>query len=337
MIVCNPESKTVDYRNSVFLAGPVTDWRDKIIRILMERRFRGTVLNPVVENYSAGLEQTSWEALGMDYAERVLFWIDKTVDTPCFATMFELGRIIRSGKCIVGMPQDNVNEYVQTICGMNDVSVHHTLDGMTNELMAHLSRPRMRFFTSDTHFGIQYVLKNSFRPFRTVDEMDSEMISRWNGKITMNDIVYHLGDFGKAEFVKHLNFSKMILMLGNHERRSTESSKSTRERLRNLEELLLDKRVSVLDSIDLHDSTAGHMFRLVHQPVGNPQSAKTFPNTFYLFGHVHGAAFAKRNGMNVGMDCNNYAPLSLDEMRRKAVEVMAHSDSNWFFDPACHR
>ena len=51
------------------------------------------------------------------------------------------------------------------------------------------------FFTSDLHFGHENVLKMDNRPFKTVDEMDAELIKRWNKKVNKGDIVYVLGDF----------------------------------------------------------------------------------------------------------------------------------------------
>lgn len=50
------------------------------------------------------------------------------------------------------------------------------------------------FFTSDLHFGHENVLRFDSRPFATVEEMDSELIRRWNAKVGRGDLVYVLGD-----------------------------------------------------------------------------------------------------------------------------------------------
>lgn len=60
------------------------------------------------------------------------------------------------------------------------------------------------FFTSDLHFGHENVLRFDNRPFATVEEMDSELIRRWNAKVGRGDLVYVLGDiYGKAETMTH--------------------------------------------------------------------------------------------------------------------------------------
>ena len=50
------------------------------------------------------------------------------------------------------------------------------------------------FFTSDLHFGHENVLRFDNRPFETVEEMDEELINRWNDKVGKGDLVYVLGD-----------------------------------------------------------------------------------------------------------------------------------------------
>ena len=50
------------------------------------------------------------------------------------------------------------------------------------------------FFTADTHFGHENVIQFDKRPFAPADEMDKEMIRRWNNKVDKGDLVYVLGD-----------------------------------------------------------------------------------------------------------------------------------------------
>ena len=50
------------------------------------------------------------------------------------------------------------------------------------------------FFTSDNHFGHERVIQFDGRPFSSVEEMDAEMIRRWNAKVGKGDLVYVLGD-----------------------------------------------------------------------------------------------------------------------------------------------
>ena len=60
----------------------------------------------------------------------------------------------------------------------------------------------MIFITSDTHFGDESIRRYENRPFSSVQEMDEELIRRWNEKVSEDDVVWHLGDFctlGKEE------------------------------------------------------------------------------------------------------------------------------------------
>ena len=78
------------------------------------------------------------------------------------------------------------------------------------------------FFTGDTHFGHRAVIKYGKRPFADVDEMDAEMIRRWNVVVPPNGEVYHLGDVSFRKnaatlaILKRLNGRKHLLE-GNHD------------------------------------------------------------------------------------------------------------------------
>ena len=83
------------------------------------------------------------------------------------------------------------------------------------------------FLTSDTHFGHAGVcrfLRNDgvtkLRPWDTPEEMDEEMVRRWNERVRPTDKVYHLGDVvinRKAlSTLARLNGDK-VLIKGNHD------------------------------------------------------------------------------------------------------------------------
>jgi calcineurin-like phosphoesterase family protein len=80
------------------------------------------------------------------------------------------------------------------------------------------------FFTSDLHFGHTNVLNFDNRPFATVDEMNAEIVRRWNEKVSKDDTVYVLGDMiwkksakDAANVIRSLN-GKIVLIKGNHDR-----------------------------------------------------------------------------------------------------------------------
>lgn len=80
------------------------------------------------------------------------------------------------------------------------------------------------FFTSDNHFGHERVIQFDGRPFSSVEEMDAEMIRRWNAKVGKGDLVYVLGDMiwktrsdEAPNLIKSLN-GQIILIKGNHDR-----------------------------------------------------------------------------------------------------------------------
>ena len=83
------------------------------------------------------------------------------------------------------------------------------------------------FLVSDTHFGHTGVCRftrndgvTKLRPWDSAEEMDEEMIRRWNDRVRPKDKVYHLGDVvinRKAlPILNRLNGDK-VLIRGNHD------------------------------------------------------------------------------------------------------------------------
>ena len=79
------------------------------------------------------------------------------------------------------------------------------------------------FFIADLHFGHKDVIAFDKRPFSSVEEMEAEMIRRWNGRVSEGDHVFVIGDmFGDVntahagEIVRALN-GRIHLIRGNHD------------------------------------------------------------------------------------------------------------------------
>jgi len=161
------------------------------------------------------------------------------------------------------------------------------------------------FFTSDTHFGHNNIIKLSNRPFSSVEEMNEGLIERWNDVVGAEDIVYHLGDFSlknPKQYVERLN-GKINLVFGNHDK---DSRKKTD----------LFENSSEISEIEV----GGQMIVLCHyaMKVWN----KSHYGSWHLYGHSHGSLPDDVNSLSfdVGVDCWNYRPISFDEVADKMKE-----------------
>jgi len=168
------------------------------------------------------------------------------------------------------------------------------------------------FFTSDNHHQHANMIKYESRPFRNVKDMDNQMIEKWNNKVTKNDSVYILGDFafGDADSVSKLldklNGNKYLIK-GNHDY------------------YLKDRDIHrkfgwVKDYYVLKYN--GLKIVLFHYPI-SVWDCKHH-GSIHLFGHVHSNKgnhhpldSVQDNSYNVGVDVNNFEPVSLEEILEK--------------------
>jgi calcineurin-like phosphoesterase family protein len=80
------------------------------------------------------------------------------------------------------------------------------------------------FWVSDLHYGHDRSFILEHRGYKTIQEHDEGIISKWNSVVTNNDVVFNLGDiiFGHdsynrlQELLEKLNFGIMYLSGGNH-------------------------------------------------------------------------------------------------------------------------
>lgn len=167
------------------------------------------------------------------------------------------------------------------------------------------------FFTSDHHFGHANIIKFSNRPFKDVKEMNEEMIRRWNEKISPEDEVYHLGDFGLSKdrdeilnIINRLNGTKYLIQ-GNHEGAALNHRKSFKW-IKDYYELKVK---------DEDCKNGVQRIILFHYAMRVWRS--DFRGTWHLYGHSHGNLPDKKDRLafDIGVDCHDFYPLSYDEVK----------------------
>lgn len=177
------------------------------------------------------------------------------------------------------------------------------------------------FFTGCTHFGHANIIRLANRPFSSVDEMDHELIERWNKTVGKKDIVYHLGDFGYVNreqidrLLPQLNGQK-ILIHGNHddsrviyasgwwyETNYHELNTAESQKLILFHYPIEDWNGRWKGSIHLHCHTHAKNFRNPSLP--NPENS-----ALDLGNRLPGGLACNR--FNVGVDATDFAPVALD-------------------------
>ena len=185
------------------------------------------------------------------------------------------------------------------------------------------------FFTSDTHFGHEHILKFCDRPFKDVEEMNYKLIDNWNKKVPHDGLVFHLGDFawGGYELWKNIRNQlngEIILIKGNHD---IKNMSSTAE-----QELFKYSAWQMLVEIE------GRKVYLNHVPFlcygGTYRDIKGL--VYQLFGHTHSGPGKKGTDIprlqylfptqyDVGVDNNNYEPISWNEVNEKIGKQLLKS------------
>ena len=202
------------------------------------------------------------------------------------------------------------------------------------------------WFTSDQHWGHGKIIQHCSRPFIDVDEMNQQLITRWNSVVQRGDTVYHLGDMfyrcavdDARQIIACLN-GKINLVLGNHD--------GIAQQLR--PHFGWIKEYYELNVEDADALQGKQRIILMHYPLLSWRGSGR--STWSLFGHEHGlftqhAAHAEdmlrqeedgfemlapiemirhivaRNHMlDVGVDVNDFRPISYEEVKAR----MAYKD-----------
>lgn len=170
------------------------------------------------------------------------------------------------------------------------------------------------FLTSDTHFGHTGVCHftnkdgSKMRPWTDPDEMDEEMVRRWNDTVRPKDKVYHLGDVvinrKSLKIMSRLNGDK-VLIRGNHD---IFPDVEYREHFRELRAYhVMDGMI--LSHIPIHEASLGRFGVNIH-------------------GHLHAARVMYRDLFSdeelldtryhcVCVEHTDYTPISFEDVKKR--------------------
>ena len=160
------------------------------------------------------------------------------------------------------------------------------------------------YFTSDQHWGHSRIIDFCNRPFASVHEMNVALTDNWNSVVKKEDTVYHLGDFcfgNPKPYLEKLN-GKIILIRGSH-----------------------DKRIKCFPEVhDLFTIRPKNDITIVLCHYCLRTWDKSHFNSWHLYGHSHGKLPSIGKSHDVGVDCNNFTPISLDQI----IEIMKTKEDN---------
>ena len=160
------------------------------------------------------------------------------------------------------------------------------------------------FVTADLHLFHNNIIKYENRPFRGVEEMNDEIVKRWNNTVSKHDKVFVLGDvsFGgkeeTKEIIERLNGHKTLIM-GNHDRPRS---------ITNFWQYVGFNEVCRYPIIYKEFTV------MTHEPPSYFNEATPFA---YIYGHVHSSDMYKtitKNTACVSMERWDYTPVNIEKI-----------------------
>ena len=143
----------------------------------------------------------------------------------------------------------------------------------------------MIWFTSDTHFGHENMLRLSDRPWSTVAQMNDAMVANINSKVAVDDELYILGDFSfkmtvkeAYELRKSIVCKRVHLLPGNHDKDWTQPAVA--------DAFIVEPSICML-KIDRQKIV------LSHYPMADWQGMSH--GSWHLHGHIHSCGGAYNN------------------------------------------
>lgn len=159
------------------------------------------------------------------------------------------------------------------------------------------------YFTSDLHLGHKNIIRLSNRPFGSVEEMDDAIIYNYNSVVKPGDTVYDLGDWcfkNPKVYIERFNVLP-IRIKGSHDHDLKEG---------------VAPRMLVIEPKGLVDEYGNQItITLCHYAMRSWE--KSHYGSWHLYGHHHGLLEPFGMSFDVGVDCWDYYPVSLERIAKK--------------------
>jgi calcineurin-like phosphoesterase family protein len=183
----------------------------------------------------------------------------------------------------------------------------------------------MRYFTSDTHYGHENIIKFCDRPYADVHHMNVDLVNRAAAMLGPDDELWQLGDVALGYLNSSLtNLARVpgqvTLVAGNHDRchpyngkRGERFVEVYRERCQLRDLVLANTRLTLANGVEVQVS---------HFPFAETEAmANSRPDKFaqwrpvddgawLLCGHIHEKWRQRGRAINVGVDAWGGSPVS---------------------------
>ena len=191
------------------------------------------------------------------------------------------------------------------------------------------------WLTSDLHLGHANIIQYCGRPFADVDEMDADLVRRWNERVMPDDVVWVLGDVALGAIHHSLALAATLegekhLVAGNHDRCWV----GNRGHEKWVDRYRAAGFVDIVTRTEI-DLGAGVVLPACHFPYqGDSHDEDRFEQyrpvddgRWLLHGHVHEKWRVRGRQINVGCDVWDYAPVDATTIRALVDEPVVSSTS----------
>lgn len=161
----------------------------------------------------------------------------------------------------------------------------------------------MDWFTADLHLGHDAIRIHCDRPFASTDEMDEAILGNINESVGATDTLYILGDFAWQnieQYRRRINCENVYLIIGNHDRATKTGQPLERH----------DTFSGVYTLYRYKTPLAERRITLCHYPMESWQGSAH--GSWHLHGHSHGRPSGDLLRLDVGVDCWDYGPVSIE-------------------------